>query len=108
MTSNTLRGTREKKLAWYLDGTRTNFRIARSMLEHAPSKEVRDHVEHVMLPEAYIRNFTYAAKTRDRASFDKMLKDPETIGALFRRPEVFLKAMALLLFPGLFYRLRSR
>lgn len=68
-----------------------------------------------MLPEAYIRNFTYAAKTRDRASFDKMLKDPEAIGAikrargaLFRRPEVFLKAMALLLFPGLFYRLRSR
>ena len=105
---------KEKRIRRYRDHTGAEIRIAQYLGEHAPSARIKELAENFLMPQALIRRFTLCAKTKDRAEFDALLSDSATRKALsasktffFQKPEVYLKALALLCFPGLYYQMRS-
>lgn len=105
--------SKEKQTRRYRDHTEAEIRSAHYLIEHAPSEKIRELASHYLMPEALIRRFTLCARTNDRAAFDSMLSDRATRKALgmskkifFQKPEVYLKAFALLHFPGIYYHFR--
>ena len=65
------------------------------------------------MPQALIRQLTLCAKTNNRTEFDAILSDGATRKVLsaskkyfFKKPEVYLKALALLHFPDIYYNRR--
>ena len=107
--------SKEKILRRYAHNTEAHFRTAEYLIRHAPSDRVKSLGEALLLPEASVRRLTLYAKAGDRAAFDAFLSSAGTRRALrrsgrffFQKPELFLKAFALLHFPGLYYRARSR
>ena len=107
--------TREKELHRYRDNTDAQLRVAAYLSEHAPSVRIKELADKLLLPQALIRRLTLCSMTDDRARFDALLSETSTQRALseskkfsLQKPEVYLKAFALLHFPGLYYRLRRR
>lgn len=107
--------SKEKQIRRYVDNTGAQLRTARYLSEHAPSERIKDLADHFLMPQALIRRFTFCAKTDNRAEFDELLSDSaarNVLGAsknyVFQKPEVYMKAFALLHFPGIYYRLRRR
>lgn len=107
--------SKEKHNRRYRDNTGVQFRTARYLSEHAPSERIQDVADRLLMPQALIRRLTLCAMTGDRAEFDGILSDNatrETLSAartfFFRKPEVWLKSLALLHFPDIYYFLRSR
>ena len=105
--------SKEKKIRRYRDNTGAQLRTAQYLSEHAPSERIKKLADSFLMPEALIRRFTLCAKINDRAGFDSLLSDSATRKALstsknyfFQKPEVYLKAFALLYFPDIYYRLR--
>ena len=105
--------TKEKQIRRYRDHTDAEIRTAQYLSEHAPSQKIKNLADHFLMPQALIRRFTLCAKSNDRAEFDTLLSDTATRKALrssgkffFQKPEVYLKALALLHFPVIYYRLR--
>ncbi len=107
--------TKEKRIRRYRDNTGGHLRAGQYLSEHAASERIKELGGHYLVPQALIRRLTLCAKTNDRAGYNALLSDSntrKTLSAskkyLFQRPEIYLKAFALLHFPGLYYRLRSR
>ena len=107
--------SKEKQLRRYRDNTGAQLRTARYLSEHAPSEKIKDLEDDFLLPQALIRRFTLCAMTGDRAEYDALLSDSatrKTLGAsksfFLQKPEVYLKAFALLHFPDIYFRLRRR
>lgn len=107
--------TKTKQIRRYRDNTDAHQRTARYLSEHAPSERIKELADCFIMPQALIRRLTLCARTNDRAGFDALLSDGETRKTLssskkffFQKPEVYGKAFALLHFPDLYYRLRSR
>lgn len=105
--------SKEKQIRRYREHTDAEIRAAQYLREHAPSARIEDVAEHFLMPQAFIRQLTLCAKTNNRAEFDAILFDTATRKALssskkyfFQKPEVYLKAFALLYAPDLYYRLR--
>ena len=105
--------TKEKRIRRYRDNTGGHLRAGQYLSEHAASERIKELGEHYLVPQALIRCLTLCAKTNDRDGFDTLLSEESTRKALrssrkyfFQRPEVFLKAFALLHFPGIYFRLR--
>lgn len=105
--------SKEKQIRRYQDHTEAEIRTAQYLIEHAPSETIRILAAHYLMPEALIRRFTLCARTNARAEFDRMLSDSATRKAIgmskkiiFQKPEVYLKAFALLHFPDIYYCLR--
>ncbi len=105
--------SKEKHNRRYRDNTCAQIRTAQYLSEHAPSERIKDLADNFLMPQALIRRFTLCAMTGDRRRFDEILSDNSTRSALsaskkyfLRKPEVCLKALALLHFPDLYYRLR--
>jgi len=105
---------KEKQNRRYRDHTDAQIRTAQYLGKHAPSVKIKDLADHYLLPEALIRRFTLCARTNDRPEFDALLSDSATRKALsaskkffFQKPEVYLKAFALLHLPDLYYRIRK-
>ena len=105
--------SKEKQIRRYRDHTGAQIRTAQYLSEHAPSEKIKDLADRFIMPQALIRQFTLCAKSNDRAEFDALLADSATRKALsasekffFQKPEVYLKAFALLHFPSLYYRMR--
>lgn len=106
--------TKEKHIRRYRDNTGAQFRTAQYLSDYAPSERIKDLAEHLLMPQALIRRLTLCAMTGDRAEFDGILSDNATratlsaaISFFFRKPEVWLKSLALLHFPDIYYLLRS-
>lgn len=106
--------SKEKRFRRYRDHTGAEIRTAKYLSEHAPSAKIKELANHFLLPQALICRFTQCAKINDRAEFDALLADEDTQKALasskkffFQKPEVFLKAFALLHFPHFYYRMRQ-
>jgi glycosyltransferase involved in cell wall biosynthesis len=104
----------EKRLMVRLHRANALLRTAMYLKERAPSPVVRDLANHLLLPEARIKLLTVAAMRNDPGKFNEILNEPETRPNLrssgkyaFRRPEVFLKALCLLTFPGMYFRARA-
>lgn len=105
--------SKEKQIRRYRDHTDAEIRTAQYVSEHAPSGQIKDLADQYLLPQALIRRFTLCARTNNRAEYDALLSDGATRNALgtskkffFQKPEVYLKAFALLHFPGIYYCLR--
>jgi hypothetical protein len=105
---------KEKQNRRYRDNTGAQLRTAQYLSEHAPSEKIKDLADNYLMPQALIRRLTLCARTDDRAGFDTILSDGITrkvLGAskkfFFQKPEVYLKAFALLHFPNSYYRVRS-
>lgn len=106
--------TPEKRNRRYRDNTGAHLRVAQYLSEHGTSERIRNLGGQYLMAQALIRRCTLYAKTKDRAAFDALLSDSATrktfqaSKAFFsERPEVYLKAFALLHFPDTYYRLRS-
>ena len=107
--------TREKEIHRYQDNTDAQLRTAVYLSEHAPSIRIKELADKLLLPQALIRRLTLCAMMDDRARFDALLSETPTQRALseskkfsLQKPEVFLKAFALLHFPDIYYRLRRK
>ena len=107
--------TKEKHIRRYRDNTDAHLRTAQYLSEHAPSERIRSLADYFIMPQALIRHLTLCVKTNNRAEFDALLSDDAARKTLnssrmffFRKPETWLKALALLCFPDIYYRLRSR
>lgn len=105
---------KEKQNRRYRDHTDAELRTARYLSEYAPSEKIRELADQFLMPQALIRRFTLCARTNDRPEFDALLSDSATRKALraskkffFQKPEVYLKALALLYFPDLYYHIRK-
>jgi glycosyltransferase involved in cell wall biosynthesis len=105
--------SKEKKIRRYRDNTGAQLRTAQYLSGHAPSSRIKDFADNYLMPQAVIRRFTMYARTDDRAKFDALLSDRtmrKTLSAsrkyFFQRPEICLKAFALLYFPNIYYYLR--
>ena len=105
--------SKEKHIRRYRDNTGAQIRTAQYLSEHAPSARIKELADCFLLPQAYIRQFTLCAKTNDRTEFNALISDnairkklSESRKFLFRKPEVYGKAFALLHFPGIYYFLR--
>lgn len=107
--------SKEKHIRRYRDNTGAQLRTAQYLSEHAPSGRIKDLADHFLMPQALIHRLTLCAKTGDRRRFDGILSNNairDTLRAarsfFFHKPEVWLKSLALLHFPDLYYHLRSR
>ena len=105
--------TKEKFIRRYRDNTGAHIRTAQYLSEHAPSEKIKELADNYLMPQALIRRLTLCAKTDNRAGFDALLADDATRKMLstsksffFQRPEVCLKAFALLCFPDIYYHMR--
>ena len=107
--------TKEKRISRYRNNTEAHFRAARYLSEHAPSARTKELADYFLMPQAIIRRLTLCAKMNDRAQFDAILSDSATRETLrsskrffSQQPEIYLKALALLYFSDIYYRLRRR
>ena len=105
--------TPEKHKRRYLDNTGAHLRAALYLSEHATSEKIRNLGGQYLMAQSLIRRFTLCAKAGDKVEYDALLADSDTrrkLGAaksfFADRPEVYLKAFALLHFPDFYYRLR--
>ena len=106
--------TKEKKIRRYRDNTGAQLRTAQYLSEYASSAKIKNLADNFLLPQVLIRRFTLCAKENDKSGFDALVSDSSTRKTLSaakafftERPEVYLKALALLCFPDFYYRLRS-
>ena len=107
--------SKEKQLRRYRDNTGAQLRTARYLSEHAPSERIKKLADSFLMPQALIRRFTLCAKTGDRTAYEGLLSERATRNTLsaskeylYQKPEVYMKAFALLYFPDIYYRLRRR
>jgi len=105
--------TKEKQIRRYRDNTEAHFRTARYLREYAPSERIKEAADKLLMPEAFIRHLTLCARTNNREEFDGLLSGSALRNTLkasksffLQKPEVCLKAFALLHFPDIYYRLR--
>lgn len=107
--------TKEKQIRRYRDNTEAHFRTAQYLSQYAPSARIKEMADHFLMPQALIRRLTLCARMNDRAQFDAILSDSATRKTLrtskrffSQQPEIYLKALALLYFSDIYYRLRRR
>ena len=105
--------SKEKQIRRYREHTEAEIRTAQYLREHAPSARIKDVADHFLMPQAFIRQLTLCAKTNNRAEFDALLSDNTIRKSLsasksyfFQKPEVWLKALALLHFPDIYFNRR--
>ena len=107
--------SKEKHIRRYRDNTSAHIRAAQYLSEHAPSERIKELADCFLMPQSFIRQLTLCAKTNDRTEFDALLSNnairkklSESKKFLSQKPEVYGKAFALLYFPDIYYRLRSK
>jgi glycosyltransferase involved in cell wall biosynthesis len=105
----------EKRLMRNTHRANALLRTAMYLKEHSPSLRIRDLAEHLLMPEARVKLLTIAAMQNDPGKFNDILNEPDTKPILrssgkyaFQKPEVFLKALCLLAFPRVYFRLRAK
>ncbi|MBQ3403303.1 MAG: glycosyltransferase family 2 protein [Synergistaceae bacterium] len=109
--------TRDKKILRYSHNTGAQVRTAEYLAGHSSSPELRDMAGKILLPQGVIRRLTLAAMKDDRKEYDAILEDSEIrktlrkalgVYTLIRRPEIFVKALMIMMMPGIYYSVRKR
>jgi hypothetical protein len=107
--------SREKYISRYSEITASTLRIANYLKEHSSSPKLLDLADNLLEPEYLMRVLTLAAKEGDMEKFYRKLASLDTRRLLLatgkyatRKPELFLKAMCIIAFPKLFYKVKSR
>jgi glycosyltransferase involved in cell wall biosynthesis len=105
----------DKAVERYIHNTEAHFRLYKYLATHAKTARLRDIAEYFLLPEAYARQFTAYARQKNMEDFMRLASCKETKRVLWssrrsfsRKPEIFVKALLLLLCPKAYFRLRSR
>ncbi|MBQ9419342.1 MAG: glycosyltransferase, partial [Synergistaceae bacterium] len=106
--------TKAKRLRRYVHSSEAHYRAAEYLSRFAPSERTKKIADEILLPEAVIRKFTIAARMNDKAAFNELRRDENLRKILrlglrnfFRKPEIFLKAFAVLFLPGLYFSMRK-
>ena len=116
MVSKTTRQTPDQSIRRYADDAGAVCRAAQYLAEHAESPKVRDIAMNFMLADGLIKTLNVAARQRDQEKFCRLVHVPETRRALMasllvslpRKLDIFIKAATLLLFPRLYFTIRSK
>jgi hypothetical protein len=116
MTTKTTLQTPDKSIRRYADNAEATCRAARYLIKHTKSSKVRDIAMNFMLADGLIKTLNVAARQGEKEKFYRILHVSETkqvltaslLRSLPRKLDVFMKAAALLLFPGLYFGIRSR
>ena len=105
-----------KKTLRYEHNTYAQKRTAEYLMQYAKSQHLKDLAGNILLPQSVLRLFTLHAMKQDRAGYDSLRRDgniaavlsgTQNFHVLMNKPELFLKAFAVLHAPSLYYRLRS-
>jgi len=113
-----LRGndTRDKKISRYEHNTNAQRSTAEYIAEHAKSKALKDMAGRVLMPYASIREITLSVMKDDRASYKTLTHNEKNVKILRRAlsfftlkeaPEIFVKALLILFFPGIYFIIRK-
>jgi len=104
----------EKRLRRYKDFTAGHFHAAEYISRHAKNLKIKSLAENLLLPEALIRQFNVYSREKNYDAFKNLLSSQGTkkillssIRFLFNKPEIFFKALSVILFPKLYYKLRQ-
>ena len=108
--------TREKKILRYEHNTQAQTRTAEYLITHSDSQRVRELAGKILMPQNVIRRLNLAAMKNDRAEYAsirksesamKILRQAFCLYTLRKKSEVFMKAMMILIMPGIYYRMRA-
>lgn len=107
--------TRDKKILRYEHNTNAQISTAKYLVERAKSRELRDMAGKILMPQSVVRRLNLAAMKDDREGWESLLSDSENMRVLReglcrytwrRKPEVFMKALMIVMMPGMYYVLR--
>ena len=105
----------EKRLRNFESVMGVNIRTSEYILHYAKSKKIKFFIKNSYLPELAVKRFTACAIFNRPEEYSKLLKDRELRKNLWRsfktfffKPEVCLKAIAILLMPSFYYKLRRK
>lgn len=107
--------TAGKRLTRYEHNTNAQVSTAKYLIERAKSRELRDMAGKILMPQTVIRRLNLAAMKNDREGWESLLTDRENkrvlreglcCYTLRRKPEVFMKALMIVMMPGVYYALR--
>ena len=108
--------TFSKQITRYGHNTIAQKHTAEYLCEYAKSCELREIAGRILLPQSVIRRLNLAAMKRNWAEYDSVLRDGEAMkilrrGICFftlrRKPEVFMKAVMIMIMPGIYYGVRK-
>ncbi len=101
----------DKKIERYLHHTEAHFREAEYIKKYTDSKKLYKLAEYMILPQAYLRLLSVCAMKNDKIAFYETLGSQRVRSVLWQsyksfrsKPEVFLRACAVLLLPSVYYK----
>ena len=108
--------TREKKLTRYEHNTQAQIRTADFLMTNAKIERVIFYARKILRPQNLIRQFTIYAMKHDMEKYNSLRGDKESMKTLHealsfyvlrKKPEIFFKALMILFFPKVYYRMRE-
>ena len=96
--------------------TQAHLRTAKYILKNANNDTLKSFVKKILLPEAFIRIFTTLAMKNNFKNYKSLLKksfvkkilcDALNFYTLFKKPEIFFKALLISIAPKIYYKSRS-
>ena len=107
--------TKEKKIRNFESVMGVNIRTSEYILQYAKSQKTKFFIKNSYLPELAIKRFTACAIFNKPEEYSKLLKDTKlrknlwrSLKTFFFKPEICLKAIAILFMPRLYYKLRKK
>ena len=104
----------EKQRQRSKDDIAANFRTAEYFFKYAKSRKIKFLIKNLYMPELAVKSFTHCAKFNEPEEYKELLKDTElkkilmrSFKIIFIKPEIFLKALIILLAPGFYYSVRN-
>lgn len=114
MNSQNPASSKEKKITRYQHFTEAHFRLADYIEAHSSSQELLRLAKFFLRPQAYIRRLTIYAMRHEEQSFFEELSSKgvrkilwDSCKAINLNPEIFIKALWLLVFPGTYFKMRK-
>ena len=104
----------EKNMKIFRSCLEADSRTAEYLIEHLKSKKIKFLVKNSYLPELAVKRLTGCAKFNEPQKYFELLKNPEfkkilrsSFKTFFFKPEVCLKAFAVLFMPKLYFKIRK-
>ncbi len=104
----------EKNMKIFRSCLEADSRTAEYLIEHLKSKRIKFLVKNSYLPELAVKRLTGCAKFNEPQKYFELLKNPEfkkilrsSFKTFFFKPEVCLKAFAVLFMPKLYFKIRK-
>lgn len=108
--------TRGKRILRYEHNTQAQIRTAEYIITHSDSQRVKELAGKILMPQNVIRRLNLAAMKNNRAEYDsirrsesamKILRRAFCVYTLRKKSEVFMKALMIVIMPGIYYRMRA-